>query len=243
MSVRCGRIRAEERVYQGAFVRLPLAALLDPNLTPQARQALAMLLHYEFRDHLYPGHERAARDFHWNRRSLLNALRVLEEAGWIRRTGGGPGEMVSMRITLPRRGRPPVEAESCPPEGNLRPLSCTESCPPEGNFESQPEARGCPPSGQDSAPSVRTSEKNSEDSDLVLFKEAVITLGKYSLATGDKEVFAALKDLSAEVPGRTPREAVAQHQALLDDIREGRRCPPGGIVWDAPPRPLPTLWK
>ena len=102
MSVSLGQVVLEESALSDGFVRLPVRALLDPDLSPLALRVLAVLIHYNFRG-VNPGYTAMSEQVRCSRPTLIRALKDLQARHWISRSGGGPGTTLTIRITGPRQ--------------------------------------------------------------------------------------------------------------------------------------------
>jgi hypothetical protein len=193
-----------------AFVRLPLKIVEDAALSPSGVRALAILFFYEFVGK-YPGHEAAARRFHWSRRWLLMAFRELEQTGWLKRKSGGTGVPASFKIAAP----PPAaqgEAPHLTPGGTMPHPSSEESLT----------------SGvRDPSLFLKTlKETLEEDPDYRVFYETTKELGLHVCRhPADEEAREALCMITAGPDLASHLAAIEDYRDLLERIRIGKSEP------------------
>lgn len=115
-----GRISADTDTCSSLFVKLPLDALDDPNLSDAALRLLARLLWYAWRrPGLNPGTAALAADMRASKRTLRRLMRQLEQSGWLHVVPGPPGRTPDLIIPSPLR-RLPLDVQGgqiCPPRG------------------------------------------------------------------------------------------------------------------------------
>lgn len=102
-------------VTRGGFTQVPIVVLKADTISPGAKLAYAMLLHYAWaNDYCFPGQERLSQDMGAGKRSVIRFMAELERAGYIavKRRGLGQTNLYQLFLqptkkTKPaRRGRP-----------------------------------------------------------------------------------------------------------------------------------------
>ena len=88
------------------FTQVPNHLLKDPNLSPGAKLAYAMLLSYAWHnDFCYPGQERLAVDLGAGKRSVVRYLQELRDAKYIKIRKRGQGKTNIYVLSLKPRKR------------------------------------------------------------------------------------------------------------------------------------------
>ncbi|MGE0855579.1 MAG: helix-turn-helix domain-containing protein [Hyphomicrobiaceae bacterium] len=96
-------------VTRGGFTQVPNVILKSDAISPGAKLAYAMLLHYAWaKDHCFPGQERLANDMGAGKRSVIRFMAELERAGYIavKRRGLGQTNLYQVFLQPTKRTRP-----------------------------------------------------------------------------------------------------------------------------------------
>ena len=118
----------EDEVLRAGFTQIPNALLRRQDVTPGAKLSYMMLLSYAWQeDSCFPGHDRLALDMGVSRRSIVNYLQRLREAGLIVVNRRGLGR--TNVYWLPKLKPPPRSAESAHTEKcKIRPIKKCKIC-------------------------------------------------------------------------------------------------------------------
>lgn len=102
------RIKGADNATRGGFTMVPNFALKSTAISPGAKLAYSMLLHYAWQnDYCFPGQDRLAADMGVVKRSIVSYLQELEKAGFIvvERRGQGKSNIYEL-ILKPARRKP-----------------------------------------------------------------------------------------------------------------------------------------
>ena len=100
------KIRGADVATRGGFTQVPNFVLKSTAISPGAKLAYSMLLHYAWQnDYCYPGQERLASDMGVVKRSVVSYMQELESAGFIvvERRGQGKSNMYELILKPSRR--------------------------------------------------------------------------------------------------------------------------------------------
>ena len=100
------KIRGADNATRGGFTQVPNFVLKSTAISPGAKLAYSMLLHYAWQnDYCYPGQERLASDMGVVKRSVVSYMQELERAGFIvvERRGQGKSNMYELILKPSRR--------------------------------------------------------------------------------------------------------------------------------------------
>jgi hypothetical protein len=90
------------------FTQVPNAILKSDTISPGAKLAYAMLLHYAWQnDYCFPGQERLAQDMGAGKRSVIRFMAELGRAGYIavKRRGLGQTNLYQLFLQPSKKGR------------------------------------------------------------------------------------------------------------------------------------------
>jgi len=97
-------------VTRHGFTQVPNVILKSAVISPGAKLAYAMLLHYAWQnDFCFPGQERLARDMGAGKRSVIRFMAELERAGYIavKRRGLGQTNLYQLFLQPAKKGKAP----------------------------------------------------------------------------------------------------------------------------------------
>ncbi|HKZ97515.1 MAG TPA: helix-turn-helix domain-containing protein [Hyphomicrobiaceae bacterium] len=100
------KIRGADNATRGGFTMVPNFALKSNAISPGAKLAYSMLLHYAWQnDYCFPGQDRLAADMGVVKRSVVSYLQELERAAFIvvERRGQGKSNMYELILKPARR--------------------------------------------------------------------------------------------------------------------------------------------
>jgi hypothetical protein len=102
------RIKGADIATRGGFTMVPNFALKSTAISPGAKLAYSLLLHYAWQnDYCFPGQDRLAADMGVVKRSIVSYLQELERSGFIvvERRGQGKSNIYEL-ILKPARRKP-----------------------------------------------------------------------------------------------------------------------------------------
>jgi biotin operon repressor len=100
------KIRGADLATRGGFTQVPNFVLKSTAISPGAKLAYSMLLHYAWQnDYCFPGQDRLATDMGVAKRSVVTYMQELEAAGFVvvERRGQGKSNMYELIMKLGRR--------------------------------------------------------------------------------------------------------------------------------------------
>jgi len=100
------KIRGADLATRGGFTQVPNFVLKSTGISPGAKLAYSMLLHYAWQnDYCFPGQDRLATDMGVAKRSVVTYMQELETAGFVvvERRGQGKSNMYELIMKLARR--------------------------------------------------------------------------------------------------------------------------------------------
>jgi DNA-binding transcriptional MocR family regulator len=127
----------EEARLAETYTRVPNTVLRDPDLSPGAKLAYAMLLSYAWHEaSVFPGQARLAVDMGVTERSVIRYLQELQDRAWIRIRRRGLG-LTNVYVLVEWAGRGRSDKLSSP--------EVTSVSHPEVTGRSHPEVTNCQP--------------------------------------------------------------------------------------------------
>ena len=100
------KIRGADVATRGGFTQVPNFVLKSNTISPGAKLAYSMLLHYAWQnDYCFPGQDRLAVDMGVAKRSVVSYMQELEKTGFIvvQRRGQGKSNVYELLLKQSRR--------------------------------------------------------------------------------------------------------------------------------------------